>query len=136
MSQFALNPSSIHAVASSLPARPLVFGMQSDAQFSFTSGTVPAEESSLPAAPSVLGTKFKARFALNSGFMPGGENFLPAELLVFGMQYDAQTSLSKTRRGILRLFGNDKRSKKERQDSGGEAQRPQLDCGEKTQKHY
>lgn len=136
MSRFALDPSSIQAVASSLPAGPLVFGMQSDAQFSFTSGTVPAEESSLPAAPSVLGTKFKVRFSLNSGSMPGVESFLPAELLVFGMQSDAQTSLSKTRRGILRLFWNDKRSKKERQDSGGEAQRPQVYCGEKTQKHY
>lgn len=60
----------------SLPAAPLVFGNQADAQFLFNSGTMPEMETSMPVAPLVFGNKNQSstHFAFTSATQPEEEN--------------------------------------------------------------
>lgn len=57
-----------------LPAQPVIFENQSDAQFSFTSGTVPEERCSLPPAPLLFGSQSGAHRALDSDTQPEEES--------------------------------------------------------------
>ena len=80
--------------ATPLPAAPLVFGNQANAQFSYNSGTLPEKETSLPAAPLVFGNQANAQFSFNSGTMSEKETFLPAAPPVFGNQNQSSTKFA------------------------------------------